>query len=344
MDATLGSKFHHLRPSFIMARPNGILLLCGFLIASLVTGAALSPLLFKLGTWFVNMVHTFHHENTPVLGWLAEKCEKSDFGRYFNRSMLISAIIWLWPFSKWAGVRKSDLGLEKNRFRWQDAMIGFMLASGLLLVMGFMLVNAGRFTGKPNFSLGDVLLTATIAGICVAIMEEFFFRGALMGLLLRTLKPLTALLFLSAFFSIIHLLQPPESAVVANDAVNLGSGFWMVGQILSKFGNANFLIAEGATLFMVGLILGWARLKTNSLWLSIGLHAGWVFGIKLFAGMTKTPKGVSSAKFMPWIGGDLKIGIVPLIVLSITGLIVCGWFVVRRKAIATLPKLKEPTV
>ena len=325
----------------LMARPNGIILLFGFLFASLVTGAIISPWLFKAGMWFVQMVHTFHHEQSPVLGWFAEKLEKSDFGRFFNRSMLISAIFWLWPFSKWAGVRKEDLGLEKNRFRWQDAFVGFILASGTLLIMGFMFVNAGRFAGNREADLNSVLLTAGIAAVCVALLEEFFFRGALMGLLLRTLKPIPALLFLSGFFAIIHLLQPPDDAVVANDAVGAGSGFWMVGQIFSKFGNANFLIAEGATLFMVGLVLGWARLRTHSLWLSIGLHAGWVFGIKLFAGLTRTPKKVSPSSFMPWIGGDLKIGVVPLIILTVTGLIVCGWFVVRRKAIATLPPLKK---
>lgn len=325
-----------------MRRPNGILILSGYLIVTLITGALLAPQLFALGNWFVKTVHTFHHENSPIIGWLAEKCDNSDFGRYFNRAMLISALGWIWPFSKYAGVGSDGIGLQKNRFRWQDAAVGFILASSLLLVMGFMFVGSGRFAPNPKANQMSVLIGAAIACISVALLEEYFFRGALMALLLRTLGPLSALFFLSFFFAIVHLLQPPNSAQVANNSVEFGTGFWMVGQIFSKFGNANFLVAEGATLFMVGLILGWARLKTHSLWLSIGLHAGWVFGIKLFAGVTRTPKKVAPDSFMPWIGGDLKIGVVPLIILTFTGILVMGWLILRRKAIATLPPPKSP--
>jgi uncharacterized protein len=185
-----------------------------------------------------------------------------------------------------------------------------------------------------------VLGMSLFAAACVALMEEWFFRGALFSLLLRAMKPVPTLLFLSFFFAIIHLLQPPPSAVVADDAVSAGTGFWMVGQIFQKFGQAHFLIAEGATLFMVGLILGWARWQTKSLWLSIGLHAGWVFGIKLFAGFTRTPKGINRAAFMPWIGEDLKMGATPLIILSFTGLIMLGWLILRQFALKTMPREK----
>ena len=320
-----------------MARPHGILILSGYLFCTLLTGAALAPWLFKAGAWFVQMVQTFHWEKSPVLGWLAEKCAVSDFARYFNRAILFAAILWLWPFLRWAGVRMDELGLERNRYRWQDAAIGFMLASSLLLVMGFVFVNVGRFASVKDAALGEVLGGALVAAICVALLEEWFFRGGLFSLLLRTLKPMTALIFLSGFFAIVHLLQPPDEAAIGAEAVNAGSGFWMIGQIFAKFGSARFLLAEGATLFVVGLILGWARLRTRSLWLSMGLHAGWVFGIKFFAGLTRTMKKVTPESYMPWIGGDLKIGLVPLGVLSFTGLLVAGWLVLRRKALATLP-------
>jgi membrane protease YdiL (CAAX protease family) len=323
-----------------MPRPHGVVLLLTFLVAALVTGAVLAPWLFRAGEWCVSMVHTFHHEKSPVLGWFAEKLEKSDFSKYFNRSMLISAVFWLWPFSRWAGMSKADLGLERNRLRWQDLLVGFMLASTLLMVMGFIYFQFGRFAANPKAAPGTVLGTSLFAAVCVALLEEWFFRGALFALLLRALKPIPALLFLSFFFAIIHLLQPPEDIVVADNAVEAGTGIWMVGQIFQKFGHANFLIAEGSTLFVVGLILGWARWQTRSLWLSIGLHAGWVFGIKLFAGLTRTPKGVDKTAYLPWIGADLRIGATPLIVLSFTGLLVLGWLVLRKIALKTMPREK----
>jgi membrane protease YdiL (CAAX protease family) len=323
-----------------MPRPHGVVLLIAFLAAALLTGAVLAPWLFRAGEWYVSMVHVFHHEKSPVLGWFAEKLAKSDFSKFFNRSMLISAVFWLWPFSRWAGMTKADLGLERNRLRWQDLLIGFMLASSLLLVMGAMYFYFGRFAANPKADPLSVLGTAIFAAFCVALLEEWFFRAALFGLLLRAMKPVPAVLFLSLFFSIIHLLQPPDAIVVADNAVEAGTGFWMVGQIFTKFGNANFLIAEGATLFAVGLILGWARWRTKSLWLSIGMHAGWVFGIKLFAGLTRTPKAVNKQAFLPWIGEDLRIGATPLIVLSFTGLIMLGWLILREYGLRHLPKEK----
>lgn len=315
---------------------NGIVLLAAYLAAALLTGAALSPWLFAAGKWFAQSVTAFHHDSTPGIGWFAEKLRHSEFDRYFNRSMLISAIFWLWPFSKWAGVTKSDLKLEKNKFKWQDGMIGFMLASGLLLVMGFMFVYNGRFAIDLRGNMAAVVAAAMFAAICVALLEEWFFRGALMGLLLRSMKPIAALLFLSLFFAVIHLLQPPEDVRVTDSAVQAGTGFWMVGQILGKFGNAQFLIAEGATLFMVGLILGWARLKTRSLALSIGLHAGWVFGVKFFADITRTPRKVPIKDYLPWIGENLKIGATPLIILTVTGVLVIAWLIIREMALKTM--------
>ncbi len=379
-----------------MQRPNGIALLLFYLLATLLTGAVLSPWLFWLGKWYAEILLQFklaHLEpngeqmqvvGSGPLGWVADKCRGSDFSRYFNRAMLVSALGWLWPFSRWAGVTRQDLGLVKNRLRWQDVLVGFMLASGLLLLMGTALVKAGVFTPlatsrpaaaqsatsqqaaataapttparaaapskksskKPvrEVDIASVLATATLAAVCVALMEEFFFRGALLGLLLRTMRERYAVIFLAAFFALIHLLQPPDELVVPDDQVHAGSGFWIVSLIFSKFGSANFLVAEFSTLLVVGVILGWARLRTQSLWLAIGLHAGWVFGIKLFAGLTRGTKKLGAGDYLPWIGRDLKIGAVPLLVLGFTGLLVLGWLILRAKALKNLPPVPHEPV
>ncbi|MBP7948951.1 MAG: CPBP family intramembrane metalloprotease [Verrucomicrobiales bacterium] len=334
-------------------RTNGSVLLVLYILAALVTGAILAPGLFKLGKWYAELAINSNLGDTPVLGALAEKCRHSDFPRYFNRAFLVAALVWLWPFSKWAGVTRTDLGLERNRFRGQDGAVGFILGSGVLLTVGFLFVVAGRFSGK-SASLGSVLSTAVIAGIFVALLEEFFFRGALLGLLLRTLRRLPALLFLSFFFSIVHLLQPPVGLEVSDAEVHSGTGFWMVGTILGKFGDGRFLLSEFATLFLLGMILGWARLKTRSLWLSVGLHAGLVFALKLFAGITNRgkltdaagsvildskgkPKLVNPDHFLPWIGQDLKTGVAPLLALAALGLLTLGWLALRTKALAAAP-------
>jgi len=79
------------------------------------------------------------------------------------------------------------------------------------------------------------------------------------------------------------------------------------------------LLAEFATLFAVGGVLTLARMRTGSLWAGIGLHAGWVFGLKWFSGLMSYQKG-----WLPWIGPNLKVGLVPLLVVILT-----GWLVLK---------------
>ena len=63
------------------------------------------------------------------------------------------------------------------------------------------------------------------------------------------------------------------------------------------------------TLFLLGWILADVRVCTRSLWLPIGLHAGWIFANGLF---NKVAHRESLA--LPWLGKSLLIGIAPLMV------------------------------
>ncbi len=313
----------------LRAGQAGPVLLPAYLVCVLVSGALLAPLLFSSGSWLVEIVRQRGLESTPVLGWLVGKIANADFARFFNRAFLVAALLWLIPFARWAGVRRQDLGLEPNAKKWVDATVGFFLAAGLLLAMGWVFMHYGRFAVNPKNSFASLIGPSLVAAISVALLEEFFFRGALFAFLLRSLSPTKAMLFLAAFFSIVHLLQPPPDLVISQP--NWASGFTMVGHILGRFGDASFLVAEFCTLFVVGWILGLARFHTRSLWLAIGLHAGWVLGVKLFGGLTRTAKKIKIADFSPWIGKDLKSGVAPLAVLAFTGLLIWFYLSWRRK-------------
>ncbi|HEX9443395.1 MAG TPA: CPBP family glutamic-type intramembrane protease [Candidatus Binatia bacterium] len=54
---------------------------------------------------------------------------------------------------------------------------------------------------------------------------------------------------------------------------------FLVGN-LQPFLNPPAILPGLVGLFLIGLVLSYALLRTRSLYLSIGLHAGWVFGIK----------------------------------------------------------------
>ena len=71
--------------------------------------------------------------------------------------------------------------------------------------------------------------------------------------------------------------------------------------------------AAFTTLFLIAWVLADARLRTRSLWLPVGLHAGWICGNALFNRLAHRQNIA-----MPWIGKNLLVGLVPLAVCLIT--------------------------
>lgn len=296
----------------------------------LLFGALIAPALFNLGKGIAGM------RIVSEDGYLYKVLSGSDFKRYFNRAMLIAALVGLVPLFRSLKIRRADLGMSPNP-RWRSHLvIGFSVAAGLLLVMGAGYLVVGVFELAPpanhrsaaewgsRFDAGTIFGIVS-AAIAVPLLEEFFFRGAIFGLALRTVRPLGALFFVTFFFTIVHFLKPPDTTVLADADVTWGSGFWMVGQVFSKFGNPVFILSQFATLFAVGWILGLARLRTDSLWLSIGLHGGWVFGLKFYSELTWIPVELQRGGYLPWAGRDLKEGLVPLLFVILTGVIVFSW-------------------
>ncbi len=279
-----------------------ILKIAGYFLATLILGAILAPPLFWLGQaaggW-------------APLHWLRETA----FQRYFDRAMFLAALLLLWPTVRALHIHSwRDLGLQRDPHGWRHAGVGFLLAAGLLWLLGLSLWWQGTYLpgGNLGFSpAANFLLTA----IVVAIVEEAFFRGALLGLVQRNAPPTLALAFVSALFAVLHFLKPPVHAV-SNAAVAWNSGFVFLPLTFWQFGQPLLLLGGFTTLFAVGWVLGWARLRTRALWLPIGLHAGWVFGLKTFNKCSRHPADANW-----WIGQDLLHGIGPVLAVVLTGLV-----------------------
>lgn len=301
----------------------------GYALSSLLVGAALAPWLFGAAKAFVQWIEDLSLTETLGFHYLHHHLDKADFTRVFNRAVLVAALLGLYPAMRALAIKPRELRLSPNPRAVSDVVWGFALAAGLLLAMGAVYVQADLFNMRDEIAWGKVWRNSITRALGAGVIEEWFFRGALLGLLLRAGSERGALVFLTTLFAAVHFLQaPPE--VEIHEGVEAGTGFWLLGQIFSAYARANFLLAEFATLWLAGWILGWARLRTRSLWLSIGLHAGWIFGIGFFAGMTRASKAVRREEWLPWVGETLKSGLVPLAVLALTGVAV-WWWVTRSR-------------
>jgi uncharacterized protein len=269
-------------------------------------GALAAPPLFRLGHAHLT------HKIVPGLAHI-------DFESYFHRALLIAAVLLLWPLLRWLRVRRwRDLALEENARGGPDVAAGFVIAMFPLLCCGCALIALHIYSLRPAF-LWHKMPAVLIATSIVPIVEELFFRGLILGVLLRSFSRIAAAVITAAFFSIIHFLKAPR-LTTPNDAVNWFSGFVSIGHSFWQFADPLLLAAGFLTLFVVGCVLADARLRTHSLWLPIGLHAGWLFASGSFS---KAAHRETLA--LPWIGKDLLIGIVPLMIALASWALMRAW-------------------
>jgi uncharacterized protein len=285
-----------------------------YLLVVMLGGALLAPLLFELGQKALPWLRGPSMADHRLAQWLAGTIDRAHFTRFFNRAVLVCALVFIWPFLRSVQLDRSLLPAWRPvPSGVRQGFTGFALSAGLLLLMGFLFFQLGAY--RLRTEAGWMKLGAPItAALGASIVEEIFFRGLLLSLLLRTMTARRAVFWATFVFAIVHFLKPPEGWKIADDQVTWHSGFAVLTQIARGFGDIDFLLAEFATLFAVGWVLVSVRMQTGALWAGIGLHAGWVFGLKWFTGLMSYQKG-----WLPWIGPNLKIGITPLIVVLLTG-------------------------
>ena len=298
-----------------------------YLVATVVLGALLAPPLYRLGQ---DLLHWGAHH-----GWVsihtvngAEKATgrlaflHTHFRRYFDRAILISAFLLLIPLIRslriggWSG-----LGLQRNPRRFSDFLAGLLISTGSVAVLGFIAVYAGHYSMAhpvPWHHLAWLPLTA----LAVACVEELLFRGAIQGIVQRGAPAGVAVVFVSARYAIVHFLKPENTAGPAH--ITWSSGFSQASHALAGFENPMLVLGGFSTLFLVGAVLGYARYRTRSLWMPVGLHAGWIIA-KMGFNQIARHHGTS----WPWFGPELLVGLAPAVAVACAG--ITAWWWLRRR-------------
>jgi uncharacterized protein len=276
-----------------------------YFFGAIVLGALLAPPLYWAGQAIAGQ---------GVLEFLAN----TDFQKFFNRGVLIAALALLWPTIRWLRIGSvRELGLEGDKRWWRRCLAGFLIAGALVLALGIVYISIDIYRWKKELPWGRFPMLM-ISAVVVALVEESLFRAGILGLFRRSLSARAAVLWTSIVFSAVHFLKPDDKVEVAQ--VGWSTGFEMIPHVFHKFSEPMLLLGEFTTIFVLALMLGDVTVRTRSLWMAIGLHAGVVFAKMSFSKFTKREEA-----YLPWVGEELQIGLVPVGVLLIAWLLARLW-------------------
>ena len=264
-----------------------------YAVLVVVLSALVAPWAFWSVQWLGNAV--------SGAAWLA----RQPFRRVFDRCVLVVAVAGLWPLLRAIGFRSwAELGYVRYPDGWKHALVGFIYGDGSFLLAGFILIALGARTLRTSFdsvNVAWVQVQFLISAVVVALIEETLFRGGLQGVLQRNGHQTRAIVITSAVYSFVHFLKPQTAGIPASDVTWL-SGFQYLGTVLAKSVTQPGMAEGFATLWLAGCVLGLAFARTKALYLSMGIHAGWVLTLKSYAFCTTA---VLAPRQAWWVRSDL---------------------------------------
>jgi len=242
------------------------------------------------------------------------------FHRYFSRTAQIAAIVLLVPTVWWIGLRDTlSLGLARNQQATRDLLVGLAVALLPLAIFAALCLWSGVYRIKPDAGWGKLANIALTASV-VALVEEALFRGVLQGLAIRQWGAKAGIALIAILFAAVHFIKPAKGSA---GPVTWTSGFSELGACFGGMPPGEQLAYGFLALAIIGAILGVSTWRTRSLWLAIGLHAGWVFGqqtLNLFARFSVKPPDSA----YPWIGPPVVSGMVPTGIWPLAAILAAG--------------------
>jgi membrane protease YdiL (CAAX protease family) len=243
-----------------MKSPGPLGGVCIALVGIVVAGALVAPPLFYLGEFAAR---------APEFRLL----RGVRFERYLNRSVLLCALGCLFWARRFLW-EKNPL-LRPNRAWIGHAVGGFLIGGGGIWAMTWSLRWAGLLHATQGLTPAFILRTLCIAA-GVALLEESLFRGALLGALSRSMPAWGAVAAVSLLFAALHFVHIGPQGEVG--PMQWSSGLRLLPHLFASFYAPTQIAGALLTLLGIGLLLGYLVVRTHSLFLGIGLHAGWVFG------------------------------------------------------------------
>ena len=215
--------------------------------------------------------------------WPALLSERVPFSRVFNRAFMVAGII-LFILCRRFAIGDSFKTLLASDFRtgFRDLVTGLGLAILSMLLLVAAMTASDVFTVFFRLSPGKAwarFASAVSAGIFAGALEELFFRGLLFKGLYDNGGPLRAYTFANLFYSALHFVKPGQPYFL--DGIQPLAGFRHLLTTFTPFLDPFAILPGIFGLFLIGIVLSYALVRSDKLYLGIGLHAGWIISLKM---------------------------------------------------------------
>ena len=254
-----------------------------------------------------------------------------DFGKVMRRIMMVAALIVFLVFRK--SLRFGALvssGLKIRPGFLKQFLFGFLLAGTPLLIYYGLGLLTGAWIIHIDYDSAGVtvlyIIKYALIGCLIGVIEEILFRGFVLQSFLESMSLPVAVCACSLIYSMLHFFR---ADVFVSTGFQPFVGFTTIAQFFKPIFFEFFKnLPATIGLFLVGVVLSYAFIKTKSLYLSIGLHTGMVFMMKA-DGMFL----VRVREKLGWLFGDSKL---------VTGVLVWFFlililFVIKRIYSRTVP-------
>lgn len=310
-----------------------------YAVATVVLGAALTPWAYNVGKALAEV--TIDKQTNGLVEVVAHWCRQAGVPWFFKRSWAFVAVVLFVPLVGWltvggGGVRRKvpwwvrlpgggrnvdggqELDLRKSA-PW-DALKGVLVTVTLVIVLAAALVQAGAFGWRgPDLAAMGGLLRLVSWALGLAVLQEVVFRGFALGIFLRATGAAPAILLAGLLYALVGVLIPPDGLTVV-DPEGSRAGFELLSFQLKRLADPWIVASVLLPWWAFGTVLGFARWRTRSLWLPIGLHTGWVLGNSLFLTMA-VPLNQPDPIARVLVGGSLQDGLIPLVAMMLAGIV-----------------------
>ncbi len=205
------------------------------------------------------------------------------FERILSRLVMIFSLLAVIFFARprLKDFEKFGFAARKNwhGLLFQGYVTGFLTLTILTVVE--ILLGGRRIAAnfEPWWQMGFRSIEYFFVSLMIGTTEEFFFRGFLFTEIRKRFSSAVSLLAANLIYSALHFFRGGGHAVPPNP--DFRDSLKVIAHLADPFLTPSEWWPTFLGLFLFGLVLSYAFLKTGSLFLSIGLHAGSVFFLKI---------------------------------------------------------------